>query len=425
MARIGQLLEGTAGTGVADQVQKAVRDFLAAFRLVPKTEFEEHLGELQDLQAEVEELSRAHPGSRAAGRLNAPAPSSASAALGGSTPAGIAVRTRAQVGMASPLVTVEAHIGGGLPRFTLVGLPEAAVREARDRVRSALENNGFAFPDGRVVVNLAPADLAKQGARFDLAIALSLLAASGQVPAEHLCRFEFPGGTGPLRRIAPHPRGSAGGPGARRSRHGAGCSGSQSARGRAGQRPRAGAVPHPGRGGCSGAQAGGRGAREAYGGRSPRDGCDGFPGPGQGPRDRQKGTADRCCGGPSLSHGRAAGNRQDHAGAERRQPAARTHRSTGPGGGGGVFQRGPSAGPLRGGSVSRSPSFGERGIHCRRRPRGDARGSVPGSSRRPVPRRNAAFSAGGAQSAAGTAGVPPGHHRPRQLPGRLPGPGFN
>ena len=93
--------------------------------------------------------------------------------------------------MGSPLVTVETHIGGGLPRFTLVGLPEAAVREARDRVRSALENNGFEFPDGRVVVNLAPADLAKQGARFDLAIALSLLAASGQLPAEHLSRFEF------------------------------------------------------------------------------------------------------------------------------------------------------------------------------------------------------------------------------------------
>ena len=93
--------------------------------------------------------------------------------------------------MGSPLVTVETHIGGGLPRFTLVGLPEAAVREARDRVRSALENNGFGFPDGRVVVNLAPADLAKQGARFDLAIAVSLLAASGQVPAAHLSRFEF------------------------------------------------------------------------------------------------------------------------------------------------------------------------------------------------------------------------------------------
>ncbi len=114
-----------------------------------------------------------------------------SAPAGGETGSGMAVHTRAQVGVASPSVTVETHIGGGLPRFALVGLPEAAVREARDRVRSALENNGFAFPDGRVVVNLAPADLAKQGARFDLAIALSLLAASQQVPVENLSRFEF------------------------------------------------------------------------------------------------------------------------------------------------------------------------------------------------------------------------------------------
>ena len=106
-------------------------------------------------------------------------------------PGMVAVRSRAQVGIASPSVTVETHIGGGLPRFTVVGLPEAAVREARDRVRSALENNGFKFPDGRVVVNLAPADLAKQGARFDLAIALSLLAASRQVPVQNLSRFEF------------------------------------------------------------------------------------------------------------------------------------------------------------------------------------------------------------------------------------------
>ena len=106
-------------------------------------------------------------------------------------PASAEVRSRAQVGVESPRVTVETHIGGGLPRFTLVGLPEAAVREARDRVRSALENNGFKFPDGRVVVNLAPADLAKQGARFDLAIAVSLLAATGQAPIEHLRRFEF------------------------------------------------------------------------------------------------------------------------------------------------------------------------------------------------------------------------------------------
>ena len=93
--------------------------------------------------------------------------------------------------MAAPKVTVEAHVGGGLPRFNLVGLPEATVREARDRVRSAIENNQLRFPQGRVVVNLAPADLAKQGGRFDLAIAISLLAATNQVPAAHLHRFEF------------------------------------------------------------------------------------------------------------------------------------------------------------------------------------------------------------------------------------------
>ena len=101
------------------------------------------------------------------------------------------MRSRAQLGMASPSVTVEAHVGAGLPRFTLVGLPETAVREARDRVRSAIENNRLRFPSGRVVVNLAPADLAKQGGRFDLAIAMSLLAATNQVSTEHLHRFEF------------------------------------------------------------------------------------------------------------------------------------------------------------------------------------------------------------------------------------------
>ncbi len=104
---------------------------------------------------------------------------------------GAAVYTRAQLGMNAPRVTVEAHVGGGLPRFTLVGMPETAVREARDRVRSALETNRLRFPPGRVVVNLAPADLAKQGGRFDLAIAISLLAATRQIPAAHLHRFEF------------------------------------------------------------------------------------------------------------------------------------------------------------------------------------------------------------------------------------------
>ena len=97
--------------------------------------------------------------------------------------------------MDTPQVIVETHLPGGLPGFTLVGMPETAVREARDRVRSALENCGFEFPLGRVVVNLAPADLIKEGSRFDLAIAISILRATGQIsaPAQDREKFEFLG----------------------------------------------------------------------------------------------------------------------------------------------------------------------------------------------------------------------------------------
>jgi magnesium chelatase family protein len=104
--------------------------------------------------------------------------------------------SRALVGMESPPVTVETHLPGGLPGFTLVGLPETAVREARDRVKSAIQNCGFDFPQGKVVVNLAPADLAKEGARFDLAIAVSVLRATGQLPAQGRRPFEFLGELG-------------------------------------------------------------------------------------------------------------------------------------------------------------------------------------------------------------------------------------
>ena len=75
-------------------------------------------------------------------------------------------RSRAQRGLQSPLVTVEVHVTGGLPRFLTVGLPETAVKESKERVRSALINAGFTFPNGRITVNLAPADLPKDGARF-------------------------------------------------------------------------------------------------------------------------------------------------------------------------------------------------------------------------------------------------------------------
>lgn len=103
------------------------------------------------------------------------------------------VLSRAQNGLAADLVTVEVHLGPGLPGFGIVGLPEAAVREARDRVKAAILTTGYQFPNRRITCNLAPADLPKDGGRFDLAIALGILAASAQVPAEPLKALEVLG----------------------------------------------------------------------------------------------------------------------------------------------------------------------------------------------------------------------------------------
>ena len=100
------------------------------------------------------------------------------------------VHSRAQVGVEAPAVTVEAHLANGLPSLALVGLPETAVKESKDRVRSAIQNSGFDFPARKITLNLAPADLPKDGGRFDLAIALGVLAASGQIPTEGLDRLE-------------------------------------------------------------------------------------------------------------------------------------------------------------------------------------------------------------------------------------------
>ncbi|MEX6500841.1 YifB family Mg chelatase-like AAA ATPase [Pseudomonas zhanjiangensis] len=100
------------------------------------------------------------------------------------------VHSRAQVGVEAPAVTVEAHLANGLPSLALVGLPETAVKESKDRVRSAILNSAFDFPPRRITLNLAPADLPKDGGRFDLAIALGILAASGQVPGAALEQLE-------------------------------------------------------------------------------------------------------------------------------------------------------------------------------------------------------------------------------------------
>lgn len=111
------------------------------------------------------------------------------------------VHSRARIGVRAPAVTVEVHIGGGLPRMNIVGLPEAAVREAKDRVRAAIQCAQYQFPAGPITVNLAPADLPKDGGRYDLPIALGVLAASGQIPREALADTEFLGELGLTGRL--------------------------------------------------------------------------------------------------------------------------------------------------------------------------------------------------------------------------------
>ena len=112
--------------------------------------------------------------------------------------------SRGLAGMDAALVTVEVHLANGLPNFTIVGLPETEVKESKDRVRAALQNCQFEFPARRITVNLAPADLPKECGRFDLPIALGILAASGQIPSDKLAEYEYAGElalTGELRAI--------------------------------------------------------------------------------------------------------------------------------------------------------------------------------------------------------------------------------
>jgi magnesium chelatase family protein len=106
------------------------------------------------------------------------------------------VYTRAKYGVDAPSVSVEIHLSNGLPSLNIVGLPATAVKESKDRVRSAIINSHFEFPSRRITINLAPADLPKEGGRYDLAIALGILAASKQVPAETLRQYEFLGELG-------------------------------------------------------------------------------------------------------------------------------------------------------------------------------------------------------------------------------------
>src|ERR671910_1070288 len=116
-----------------------------------------------------------------------------------------AARTFTLLGVAAGGVRAEVDVGGGLPAFSLVGLPDAEVRESRERVRAALANSGYEFPQKRITANLAPADLRKAGPGFDLAIAAAVLAASGQLSADALGRYWLPGGVGLGRPNPPPP----------------------------------------------------------------------------------------------------------------------------------------------------------------------------------------------------------------------------
>lgn len=114
------------------------------------------------------------------------------------------VFSRTSSGVEAPLITVEVHLSGGLARFYMVGLPEAAVKESRDRVRSAIINSNFEFPARRITVNLAPADLPKYGGQLDLPIALGILAATRQIPQNKLAEYEFTGElalSGAIRKV--------------------------------------------------------------------------------------------------------------------------------------------------------------------------------------------------------------------------------
>lgn len=106
------------------------------------------------------------------------------------------VQSRAQLGVEAPPVTIEVFLSGGLPAFSIVGLPETAVRESKDRVRGAILSSDFDFPDGRITVSLGPADMRKSGGRFDLAIALGILAAARQIPQDEFGSHEFYGELG-------------------------------------------------------------------------------------------------------------------------------------------------------------------------------------------------------------------------------------
>ena len=208
------LASGASGLreDLENNFRAVLRANLGKLDLAGRDEFDAQRKVLERTRARLEELERRVAELEAKPRdppdaepHAAPARMLAATSQGGVMAYSLRVASRAQLGLAAPRVEVEVHLGSGLPTFSIVGLPATAVKESKDRVRAALANSGFEFPAGRITVNLSPADLPKEGCRYDLPIALGILLASSQIgcPSSVLANCEFYGELGLAGELKP------------------------------------------------------------------------------------------------------------------------------------------------------------------------------------------------------------------------------
>ena len=226
-ARIGKAVEASPAKDIEKNVKAMLQSGLARLDVVPRAEFDTQAAvlaktreKLERLEARVAELETRFGAAGAADSAERPSARHAPRRPCCGDVVAI-VHSRALVGVDAPGVTVEVHIAGGLPGIHLVGLPDTEVREARDRVRAALQNAQFEVPARKVTVNLAPADLPKESGRYDLPIALGILAATGQIPGRRSRPLRVRGRARADRRAARR---------ARRARDGAVARGATAAR---------------------------------------------------------------------------------------------------------------------------------------------------------------------------------------------------
>ena len=203
-AKIGKAVEASPAKDIEKNVKALLQGGLARLDVVTRAEFETQTAvllktreKLERLEARVAELEAARPRRPRTDRRS-PRPTT----VAGRAMSVAVLHSRALAGVAAPRVSVEVHIAGGLPGIHLVGLPDTEVREARDRVRAAMQNAQFEFPQRKVTVNLAPADLPKESGRYDLPIALGILAATRADSREGPRRLRVRRRAGADRRVA-------------------------------------------------------------------------------------------------------------------------------------------------------------------------------------------------------------------------------